>query len=238
VTGTVTLSEAAPSGGAAVTLSYDNSSALSAPPHQVIVPAGATSAIFTVSAGTVTCSQAVFVVASYGGSEVSTSLTVTPPVGNAPPTLAPGDVLQATFTSVPNASDLLVFFDNDPLTLTGTPVITTELFNGVNLLGSVVSAPITHAGINSFGVFFKSSSSVFAGDPGQSTVVDLTSMQSGTIQGLLKLTVSGGSIGGVCTSNFQLVDAQSASSTGYRFEFDLKNINVTLSSTAARPAIQ
>ena len=106
VTGTVTLSAAAPSGGAAVGLYYNGSTALSAPPYQVIVPAGSTSATFTLSAGTVTCSQAFFVSAIYGGSEAGTYLTVTPPVGSAaPPALAPGDVLQATFTSVPNTSD-------------------------------------------------------------------------------------------------------------------------------------
>jgi uncharacterized protein (TIGR03437 family) len=241
VTGTVTLSAAAPSGGAAVGLYYDGSTGLSAPPYQVIVPAGDASATFTLSAGTVTCSQAFFVSAIYGGSEVGTYLTVTPPAGSAaPPALAPGDVLQATFTSVPNTSDFLVFFDNDPLTLTGSPVLTTELFDGTNLLGSVVSAPITYSGITSFEANFKSPSSIFAGSPDQSTVVDLTSMQNGTIQGLLRLTVSGGSISGVCTSDFVLYDAVSTSSSSYRPEGDLQNINITLSSTpaAARPAIR
>jgi uncharacterized protein (TIGR03437 family) len=241
VTGTITLSAAAPSGGAAVGLYYDGSTALSAPPYQVIVPAGVASATFTLSAGTVTCSQAFFVSAIYGGSEAGTYLTVTPPAGSAaPPALAPGDVLQATFTSVPNTSDFLVFFDNDAFTLTGSPVLTTELFNGTNLLGSVVSAPTTYNGIASFGAYFKSPSSIFEGSPGQATLVDLTSIQDGTIQGLLRLTVSGGSISGVCTSDFVLYDAVSTSSSSYRPEGDLQNINITLSSTsaAARPAIR
>jgi len=70
--------------------------------------------------------------------------------------------------------------------------------------------------------------------------VDLTSIQDGTIQGLLRLTVSGGSISGVCTSDFVLYDAVSTSSSSYRPEGDLQNINITLSSTsaAARPAIR
>ena len=224
MTGTVTLSAAAPSGGAVV--------GLGVAPYQVTVPAGATSATFTYSAGTVMCSQRLYIVASYGGSEAGTYLTVTPPIGSAaPPSLLPGDVLEATFTSVPNASDLLWFFDTDSLTLTGSPVITTELFNGTNLLGSVVSAPITNGGSSSFQALFKSQSSILAAGPGLSAAVDLTSMQNGTIQGLLKMTVSGGSVSGICTADFELYDAKSVSSSSYQPEPDLKNIKVTLSST-------
>jgi uncharacterized protein (TIGR03437 family) len=230
VTGTVVLSAGAPSGGAVVTLTTGQPAAASVP-ASVTVPAGVTSATFTVSAGTLNCTQTATIAAFYDASSAVASLTVTPPA-NAPPasTLAPGDELQATFTSVPNTSNLLLFFNNDALTLAGSPVTTTELFNGTNSLGSIVSAPSMFEGTSFFGVYFMSPSSTFVPPPGQSTVVDLTSMQNGTIQGLLKVTVSGGSISGFCLSDFVLYDAQGLSN-GYRPERDLRNINITLSST-------
>jgi uncharacterized protein (TIGR03437 family) len=228
VTGTVKLSAAAPSGGALVFLTSGQPAATV--PASVTVPAGVTSATFTVSAATLNCTQTATIAAFYGGTSAVASLTVTPP-GNAPPpsTLAPGDVLEATFTSVANTSDLLLFFGNDVFTLAGSPVITTELFNGTTLLGGLISAPLTFEGTTYFEATFQSLSSLYVPPPGQSAVVDLTSMQNGTIQGSLKVTISGGSISGFCMSDFVLYDAQGLSD-GYRPERDLRNINVTLSS--------
>jgi hypothetical protein len=80
-----------------------------------------------------------------------------------------------------------------------------------------------------------SASSIFVAPPGQSAVVDLTSMQNGTIQGLLKVTVAGGSVSGFCVSDFVLYDAEGLSD-GYRPENDLTNIKVTLGSTATAAA--
>jgi hypothetical protein len=76
-TGTVTLSGAAPSGGASVGLG-DNASAIGTP-ASVTVPAGATSANFTVTTSAVTAAVTGAVTASFGGVSRSTSLTVNPP---------------------------------------------------------------------------------------------------------------------------------------------------------------
>ncbi len=86
-TATVTLSAAAPSDGALVTLS-ENSSATSAP-ASVSVPAGATSATFTVTTSTVTASTAVGISGSFGGVSRTATLTVNPATATAPaaPTL-------------------------------------------------------------------------------------------------------------------------------------------------------
>jgi len=235
VTGTVALSGPAPSGGAVVALT-SGSFRVASVPSTVTVPAGVTSATFTVSASTLDCTQTATIGAFYGGNFGSASLTVTS-TANAPPpsTLAPGNVLEATFTSVTNTSDMLVFFSNDDLTLAGSPVITTELFNGSSLLGSIASAPSPFEGVSFFGVYFLSASSIFVAPPGQSAVVDLTSMQNGTIQGLLKVTVAGGSVSGFCVSDFVLYDAEGLSD-GYRPENDLTNIKVTLGSTATAAA--
>jgi len=85
-TGTVTLSGPAPAGGAQITLSSSNTAAASVP-SSVAIPAGATSATFTVSTSSVALSTAVTISASYGGVSKAASLTVTaaPPP---PPTLA------------------------------------------------------------------------------------------------------------------------------------------------------
>src|SRR5467141_383505 len=81
-TGTVTLSGAAPAGGAQVGLSSNNGAA--SVPSSVAVPAGATSATFTVSTSPVAASTTVAISAAYGGVTKTASLTVTPASPAAP----------------------------------------------------------------------------------------------------------------------------------------------------------
>jgi hypothetical protein len=76
--GTVTLSAAAPSGGASVALSSSNA-AVATVPANVLVPAGSTSATFAVPTAAVTASTTLSISASYAGVTQSGSLTVTPP---------------------------------------------------------------------------------------------------------------------------------------------------------------
>jgi len=85
-TGTVTLSGAAPSGGAQVTLSSSNT-AVARVPSSVTVAAGATSATFTVSTSAVAASTTVTISATYSGAAKSASLTITP-ASPPPPTLS------------------------------------------------------------------------------------------------------------------------------------------------------
>lgn len=77
-TGTVTLTAAAPSGGAVVTLTSSNT-AVATVPASATVAAGATSATFAVTTATVTTSTPVTLTASYSGVTRTTTLTVTPP---------------------------------------------------------------------------------------------------------------------------------------------------------------
>jgi len=77
VTGTVTLVSPAPAGGAAVALQSSNWSVASVP-DPVIVPAGATTANFIVSTGSVPESTSVTVSASYQGVTRAVNLTVSP----------------------------------------------------------------------------------------------------------------------------------------------------------------
>jgi hypothetical protein len=74
-TGTVTLNGPAPPGGAQVALSSSNPSVASVP-SSVMVPAGATSATFTVTTSIVVLSQNVTISGFYNGSSRSATLTV------------------------------------------------------------------------------------------------------------------------------------------------------------------
>src|SRR5205085_10068191 len=75
-TGTVTLSGAAPAGGATVNLSSNSTSATV--PSSAMVAAGATSATFSVNTNAVTASTPVTISASYAGVTTTASLTVSP----------------------------------------------------------------------------------------------------------------------------------------------------------------
>ena len=75
--GTVTLTSAAPSGGALVNLSSANPS-VAAVPASVTVAAGATSVTFAVTTSTVTANTSVVITATYAGLSRTTTLTVTP----------------------------------------------------------------------------------------------------------------------------------------------------------------
>jgi len=88
-TGTVTLSGAAPSGGAVVTLSSSNDAA--SVPSSVTLPTGTSSATFPVNTSAVTSSTPVTISASYGGVTQTGSLTVT---------AAPNYTLSASPTSL------------------------------------------------------------------------------------------------------------------------------------------
>jgi hypothetical protein len=73
---TVTLSGAAPSGGAVVALSSSNT-AVATVPASVTVPAGASSATFTVTTKSVTANTSVTLSAAHGGVTRTATLTVT-----------------------------------------------------------------------------------------------------------------------------------------------------------------
>jgi hypothetical protein len=81
-TGTVTLNQLAPSGGASVSLS--SNSAAATVPASVTVTAGEASATFTVTTGSVTTSTPVTITGSYGGASKTATLTVTPVSGGTP----------------------------------------------------------------------------------------------------------------------------------------------------------
>ena len=88
--GTVTLTAAAPSGGALVSLTSSNAAA-AAVPASVTVAAGATSAGFTATTSPVSTSTPVTITATYSGTSRTATLTVTP--------VAPAASLQAVIVN-------------------------------------------------------------------------------------------------------------------------------------------
>jgi len=110
VTATVTLTGAAPSGGASVTMATSSTKA-QAPPI-VTVPAGQTSATFTITTSTVTQNTLVTVTGTFGNGSKSGSFTLTPAAGG--DTTAPvatitspaaGATVSGTISIQANASD-------------------------------------------------------------------------------------------------------------------------------------
>ena len=105
---TITLAMPAPSGGAVVGLSDNNTSALSVP-ASATVAAGATTGTFTATAGTVTGNQTVTVTASLNNTSTTGTVTVTPTVITvtrlqcSPSTVVSGGSTSCTVTVSPAA---------------------------------------------------------------------------------------------------------------------------------------
>ena len=76
-TGTVTLNGPAPAGGASVTLTSSNILVVTVLPNPLLIPAGSTSAPFTVAGGDVSNTTTAYVTGSYGGGSQSVVVTVT-----------------------------------------------------------------------------------------------------------------------------------------------------------------
>lgn len=81
VTGTVTLTGAAPAGGAVIVLSSSNTAA-AAVPAQIVIAQGSASATFTITTSAVASTATSVISASYAGAGRTATLTVTPAVLN------------------------------------------------------------------------------------------------------------------------------------------------------------
>ena len=80
-TGTVTLSAAAPAGGAVVTLTSSNTNAATVP-ASVTVAAGATTATFAITTKAVTAGTVATITATYDGVSKAVGLVVNPLLGS------------------------------------------------------------------------------------------------------------------------------------------------------------
>src|SRR5262249_13995368 len=121
--GTVTLSSAAPSGGAVVALLSGNTNAATTP-ASVTVAAGASSANFTVTSRAVTSSTVVTVTANYSNVTRTGTLTVNPPAAGPLPApslaspaadarFAPGANITFDWSDVSGAATYTIQIDDD-----------------------------------------------------------------------------------------------------------------------------
>ncbi len=127
VQGTATLSSGAPSGGAVVTLSSNNTAAVTVP-ASVTVPSGSTSASFSVSSSqAVTASTTVTITGAYGGATRTATVTVNPaaPAGTAMLTVSATGRSGERITSTPAGINVLVGSTGSASFTAGTSVTLT-----------------------------------------------------------------------------------------------------------------
>ena len=132
--GTVTLSSGAPQGGAVVALSVSNPGIASVP-ASVTIPAGATSATFSVTTTSVSASTATTLSAAYGGVTRTATLTVNPPLQPATLTVTASGRSGESITSSPAGVNVLVGSSASSTFTTGT-AITLGVSNGRSAIWS------------------------------------------------------------------------------------------------------
>jgi hypothetical protein len=122
VTGTVTLSSAAPSGGAVISLSGSDPVILPAPPT-VTVAAGATTATFALGTKVVTQVTTSTISGTYGGGTASATFSVNPVVTTATARFGvSGTNVTDTCQMAADGASLLCTFDGSTSTAPGTIV--------------------------------------------------------------------------------------------------------------------
>lgn len=137
----------------------------------------------------------------------------------------------ATFTAAPNSSDLLLFFTNDPLTLTGSPVFSISLYNGATLLGTATQNQFFEGVFNAPGADL----SIFGVSPQAfEAQVDFASINNGTINGKIITTVTGGSVSGFSLNDFILEDGKSCPLC-FLPEGDITKTSLTLTQASPVP---
>jgi len=132
-----------------------------------------------------------------------------------PSALNAGDNLVITFTTVSSTSDILLLQNNDSLTVTGSPTLTTNLYDGQKLLGTHISGPFPHTGGFSFLAAFAAPGGGSGVSLDSPATVDFSSLQNGTINGRLVTSIAGGSISGFYLADTVLVGAKSTGSNSY-----------------------
>jgi hypothetical protein len=147
----------------------------------------------------------------------------------------PGDQLIITFTVAANTADLLFLFSNNPITVAGSPVFTTNLYDGDTLLGTYTAKPFVYNGKSYFQCAFTSPVGGNGASNLNPTTVPFTSINKGTIAGRLVTTVSGGSVLGFDLGGVIFYDAGSTSLNGYRPLMDITRASTTLQTKPALP---
>lgn len=139
VTGTATLSAAAPAGGAVVSLSANDPVIV---PPNVTVPAGSTSVTFAVSTRVVSGTIAGTVSGSYGGASASAVLSVTRPTVATANFGVAGPTQSDTCTMADNGTTLNCTFNGSTSTAPGTIVTWEWSFGIAKTFAQTTSGPV------------------------------------------------------------------------------------------------
>lgn len=224
--GTASLTSAAPSGGAVVTLSSSNMSAATVP-ASVTVPAGAFSATFTVSTTSVTASTSATITGAFGGVTRSATLTVTPP----PPPIGPASLSVSPATVE----------GGNPVTGTvflsvGAPAggLVVSLSSSNTAAATVPATMIVHGGLSS-GTFPVSTlagpvtrtTTITASANGVSRTADLTVTPSATAT-LSTVAVNPASVTGGASSQGTVTLTSPAPAGGFAVSLSSSNAAATL----------
>jgi len=141
---------------------------------------------------------------------------------------APGDQIIVTFTAKPNTRDLLFFYMNGSITVSGTPTFSTSLYNGGTLTGTLSAPPLDFGGENFLQALFEGAGATLVYPPSESLVVDFSSINNGTINGKVVTTISDGSIVSADDfGDFEMFDALS-NGNGYTVGGDITVTSRTL----------
>ena len=218
-TGTATLTAAAPTGGAVVTLSSNNTTAATVP-ASITIPAGSTSGTFTVTSNTVTASTSVTITGSYGGATRTGTLTVNPQ--GAPPPAPTLSSLSISPASVTGGS----------ANATGTATLTAAAPSGGasvtlssnNTNAATVPATVTIAAGSTSATFTITSKAVTVSTPVTITGAYGGATRTGT------LTVNPAAAGGTAT-----LTVSATGRSGERVTSSPAGINVSVGSSGSAP---
>ena len=209
VQGTVTLSAAAPAGGAVVALSSNSSAATV--PATVTVPAGATSTTFTIAAGSASSNQTATITASYGGGSAQAALTVT---GGT--TTSPFWVIEINATFSTSSQTSLGGINIYPgvggtlsgVTIVGPPSVSSVpfmvSFDAVSVTGQTYTLSAVHVGAGSIEISQGGTYPITAGSATVTLIsgADVHGQSAGTVTGSFTLTSALGTMTGTISGSF------------------------------------
>jgi hypothetical protein len=208
--GTVTLSAAAPSSGAAVTLSSSNTSAATVP-ASVSIASGASSATFTVTTSSVSTSTSSTISASYAGVTDSALLSVaTVSVLSSltlnPSSLVGGNTSQGTVTlnaAAPSSGAVV--------TLSSSNTAAASVPGSVNIASGASSATFT---VTTSSVSTSTSSTISASYAGETDMAALSVLTGSSGTALSSMTLNPSSVVGGSTSQGTVTLSAAAPSSG------------------------
>ncbi len=205
-TGTVTLDEAAPTGGIAVALTSSNTTAASVP-SSITVAAGAISKTFTVTSHTVTAYTSATITATANGLSKTASLIVAPkgtPTFTLTPTSVIGGVANATGKiTLPGGAQT----GGMNFTLTRSNTSAVSVPSSITIAAGATSATFT---VTSHKVTASTSETITA----NSSAVSLTATMTVLPDAIISLTLSPTSVHGGSANSTGTVKLQVAAPTG------------------------